>query len=300
MKKIIKTVSILCLISTLSCSKDDEEIIAPQTPYLTGYSYSYANEELNLNYNATNQLTSFETQDPSSGTFRKVNNEIIKNSSGALISVGVATFTYNAMNQIVEINDGTGNGVTQLQYDAQGRFINQNTTYFSGVINEVKNLTYDASNRISKVVVHITSASSQAYYKYDITYNTQNNINTIIFSNSNDGITYEVVEIMNYTYDDKANPLKTVSNNLGFGNFYIAPSNAFYLFRTASFNFIAAYNLNWISNNNVTFIETIYATGGGNNTSYEYTYNEYGNPTKVVITDDEDGTYSQNYFYTNK
>lgn len=299
MKKISKILVILSMICcTISCNKDDDN--TQQKPYLTSYSYSFFSEEFELSYNSSNKLIAFETTDPGSSSITRINNEIIRNAEGIVTGVGNATFTYNSLNQIIEINDGADDGTTQLQYDLQGRFINQNTSYFDGNINETKNLTYDANNRVSKVIIHVTSSSINIYHKYDITYDSQNNINNTILSTSSDNITYNVVATNNYTYDNKENPLKTVLNDMGFSNFYISPSYQFILFKTINFNYLAAYKLSWISNNNLTRIETIYTSGGGNITTYDYTYNQYGNPTKVVIIDEEDGTYSKNFFYTIK
>ncbi len=296
MKNAIKIIIFLSIIATISCSKDDDN----STPYFTSYSYSFSSEELNLNYNSNNELVSFESQDPSSSTFIKVNNEITKSSNGNIIKVGNSTLTYNTLNQIIEINDGSGNGVTQLQYDTPGRLIIQNTSYFGGIINETKNLTYDSANRVSKIISHVTNATSSAYFKYEISYNSENNIGVIVTSTSNDGVTYVNLGIENYTYDDKPNPLKTVTNSLGFGNFYISPSLQCDFLETLSIGHIAAYTLAYISNNNVTLVEASYVSGFVNNTSYAYEYDNYGNPTKVTITDDEDGTYSKNFFYTLK
>ena len=58
--------------------------------------------------------------------------------------------------------------------------------------------------------------------------------------------------------------------------------------------------LKFLLDNNLTHI-TIVASGGTiTNASYEYTYDTAGYPTKVIITDEDGGTYSQNFFYTRK
>lgn len=300
MNKILKITIVLSIsLFILSCNKDDDNDRS-STPYFTSYSYSYSPEVLNLNYNSSNELVSFESLKSSSSTFIKVTNEITKNTNGNIIKVGNSILTYNTLNQIIEINDGTGNGVTQLQYDTSGRLIIQNTSYFSGVINETKNLTYDSANRVSKIISHVTSTTSNAYFKYEISYNSENNIGSILTSTSNDGVIYANVGIENYTYDDKPNPLKTVTNSLGFGNFYISPSLQCDFLETLSIGHIAAYTLAYSSNNNVTLVKFSNFSGFENNTSYTYEYDNYGNPTKVTITDDEDGTYSKNFYYTLK
>ena len=282
--------------TTLSCNNDDDT----STPYFTSYSYSFSPEELNLNYNSSNELISFESLNSSSSTFIKVNNEITKSDNGNIVKVGNSTLTYNTLNQIIEINDGSGNGVTQLQYDSPGRLIIQNTSYFGGVINETKNLTYDSANRISKVISHAFGSTTSNYTKYEISYNSENNIGSILISTSPDGLIYTSIGIENYTYDNKPNPLKTVTNSLGFGNFYISPSLQCDFLETISLGYTAAYTLAYISNNNVTLVEASYFSGFENNTAYTYEYDNYGNPTKVTITDDEDGTYFKNFFYTLK
>jgi YD repeat-containing protein len=302
MKTIIKSLIILIIfIFTVSCSKNDDNVDnTTKVPYLTSYKFSYSPIEFELKYNPLNKLISFETLNTTSSTATKINNEIIKNSNGLITKVGNSIFTYNTSNQIIKIDNGTGDGTTQLQYDTQGRLISQNTIYFGGVINETKNLTYDATNRISQVNIHAVGTSVNTYYRYIIIYDTKNNISGIITRISPDNVTYTTATIFNYFYDDKVNPLKTVTNNTDFADFYIAPSSQFDFFSTETFSYIAAYKLCFISSNNLTRLEVNYASGGENTTTYEYTYNEYGYPTKVIINDDEDGTYSINYNYTIK
>jgi YD repeat-containing protein len=300
MKTIAKSLFILIiLIFTVSCSKnDDNGDNISKIPYLTSYKFSYSPNEFELKYNSINKLISFETGDPTSSTLTKINNEIIRNSDGVITSVGNSIFTYNASNQIIKINNGTGNGTTQIQYDMQGRLISQNTSYFGGIINETKNLTYDSANRISQIIIHAVGTSVNTYHKYIITYDIKNNISSTAQSTSSDGTIYTTTSISNYVYDDKVNPLKSVTNNMNFANYYISPSHQFDFFSTENFSYISAYKLCFISNNNLMHREVIYSSGGGNNTTYEYTYNEYGNPTKVIITDDENGTSFINYNYT--
>lgn len=298
MKKNNKIIVFLILLTSLiSCSKDDDN--STPSNYLTSYNFSFSTEEFQVQYNSENQVTGFETVDPSSSTLTKVNNEITRNNN-VVTGIGNATLTYNSLKQIASINDGTGNGQTELEYDASGRLINQRTNYFSGSITETKNLTYDSNNRIIKIIIHIVSSSINEYYKYNLSYDSQNNIKESNLSSSSDNSTYTLLETRLYTYDSKVNPLKKVIEQLSFGNFYLCPSYSFSLFETIKFNYLAAYALNWTCNNNLTHITIVSASGEISNATYEYTYNEEGLPAKVIITDEDDGTYSQNFFYTRK
>ena len=298
MKKTSKTiVYFILLLGLLSCSKDDDN--TTEETYLSSYTFSFSTEEFQVHYNSENQVTGFETLDPSSSTLTKINNEIIRNNN-EITAIGNASLTYNALKQIASINDGTGNGQTELEYDASGRLINQSTTYFGGSITETKNMTYDSNNRIIKIIIHIVSSSINQYYKYNLSYDIQNNIKEINLSTSTDNSTYNLIETRLYTYDTKVNPFKKVIERLSTGNFYICPNSSFSLFETIKFNYLAAYALNWTSNNNLTHITIVSASGEISNATYEYTYNQEGLPSKVIITDEDGGTYSQNFFYTRK
>jgi YD repeat-containing protein len=205
---------------------------------LTSYTNSYSDETYNLTYNDEGQLTGFETSDGISGA--KINNIITKNTDGTIASIGAATFTYNASGQIIEIDNGAGNGTTLLEYDMQGRLTNQTTDHLGGGITEVKIITYDVSGNISEVNVN-TTASTDTYTKYVLSYNEENNISEVVIHTSDNGIDYIVAQTTVYTYDDKVNPLKIVPDGASFSNFYISPSFSFNLLRTLSFNYIAAY-----------------------------------------------------------
>lgn len=298
MRKMSKTiVCFILLLGLLSCSKDDDN--TTEETYLSSYTFSFSTEEFQVHYNSENQVTGFETLDPSSSTLTKINNEIIRNNN-EITAIGNATLTYNALKQIASINDGTGNGQTELEYDTAGRLINQSTTYFGGSITETKNMTYDSNNRVIKIIIHIVSSSINEYYKYNLSYDSQNNIKETNLSTSTDNSTYNLIETRLYTYDSKVNPLKKVIERLSLGNFYVCPSYSFSLFETIKFNYLSAYAFHFSSNNNLTHI-TIVASGGTiTNASYEYTYDTAGYPTKVIITDEDGGTYSQNFFYTRK
>ena len=288
---------LILLTSLISCSKDDDNN-SPKT-YLTSYNFSFSTEEFQLQYDSENKLTGFETIDPSSTTLTKINNEITRNNN-VVTGIGNATLTYNTLKQISSIDDGTGNGQTELEYDASGRLINQRTNYFSGIITETKNLTYDSNNRVIKIIIHIIGSSINQYYKYNLSYDAKNNIKESNLSSSTDNSNYTLIETRLYTYDAKVNPLKKVIEQFSFGNFYNCPSYSFSLFETIKFNYIAAYALNWTSNNNLTHITIVSASGEISNETYEYTYNQEGLPSKVIITDQDGGTYSQNFFYTRK
>ncbi|WP_130735103.1 hypothetical protein [Flavobacterium sp. J27] len=291
-----KTIVFLILLASFySCSNDDDN--TTKETYLSSYTFSFSSDEFQLQYNSENKLIGFETLDPTSSIITKINNEITRNTNGMVTAIGNTSLTYNTSKQISSIDDGTGNGQTLLEYDASGRLINQTTNYFSGSITETKNMTYDANNRIIKIIIHVVSSTINEYYKYNLSYNTQNNISEMNLSSSSDNATYNLIETQIFTYDTKKNPFSKIAKNLHFGSFYINPSYPFSLFQTIKFNYISAYALQWTSNNNLTHT-TIVAPGGTiSNASYEYTYNTEGYPTKVIITDEDGENYTQNFFY---
>lgn len=287
LKKISLAFFILCI---MACSNDDDNNNQNNNVVLSGYRYDTNDHIFEISYNSEGELTAYESFNNLGDI---ITNTIIK-TNGKVTNIGAANLTYNTSNQISQIDDGTGNGVTILSYDGQGRLTEQSTSYFGGTIIETKSFNY-VSGKVSEVNLQVVGSSINQYYKYVISYS-QNNVSQVIISVSNNGTDYTLQATNTYTYDNKKNPHKFLTNSVNFNMFFIEPLGSFRQFSTETINYIAAYPFAWISDNNITQLESIYSSGTYT-ANYVYSYNDKEYPTLVNFSDGEDD-YTLEYFYT--
>lgn len=234
---------------------------------------------LSYTYDENYQLISFE------GFERGgiVDIPVTRNPNGTIAGIRGITYTYDSNKKPVRIDDGSGHGPTILEYDDAGKPVRQHTlnnTMPGGPFNEIKNFIYDSNARLTQVDITTSSPVSISYTRVFIYYNTQGNIRELVLSQSNDGVTYSLVERRNYVYDDKINPFKKITNEqLGLADYYIDTSLR-YLYSTAEIKSFAKYPLRWISNNNV-LREEIISTLGTSASIYTYTYNRFDLPVSI-------------------
>lgn len=230
-------------------------------------------------YNENYQLTSFE----GFGGGSIIDIPVARNPNGTIASIGGVTYTYNSNNMPVMIDDGSGHGSTILGYDDAGKLVRQHTlnnTLPGGPFNEIKNFTYDSNARLIQVDMTTSSPTNIGYTRVFVYYNAQGNIRELVFSQSNDGVTYSLVERRNYVYDDKINPFKKItSEQLGLADYYIDTSLR-YLYSTTEIKSFVKYPLRWISNNNV-LSEEVISTLGTSTYTYTYTYNRFNLPVSI-------------------
>lgn len=291
MKILKSTVAIMLVFFILSCSSDDDNSSTTNLRF-AGYKYSFQTDTRDILYNEAGNITGFEAND---NFGNMVSLDIIKN-NGKVVSIGPTSFTYNDTNQIVSIDCGVDNqGTTELIYNDAGLLVQQ-TAYWTGSdFTEYKEFSY-TDGRLTSVISHIVTVGLNEYFKSDISYNAQNNIDEVILSSSTNGVDYTWNATNTYTYDNKKNPMKLVTDAMDFGNFYIEPSIEFDFLHTESYGYRAYYDLAWISNNNITQMTQDYGTGTYA-ANYSYTYNSEDYPTQLTFTDGEDD-YSLESYYT--
>lgn len=292
MKTLKSIVSVILALIITSCSSDDDNGTPQPESRFTGYKFSYQTTTYDINYNEDGDIISFESQDNFGNT---ILHDIVKN-NGQVVSIGPTLFTYNDANQIISIDCGLDNqGTTELTYNASGQLVQQ-TAYWPGSdFTEYKEFSY-TNNKVTTVISNIVTVGLNYYYKSDISYNAQNNISEIVYSTSENGVDYTWEATNMYTYDNKKNPMKLVTDAMDFGAFYIEPSTEFSILNTESFGYRAYYDLAWISNNNIVQMIQDYGTGSYT-ANYSYTYNSDDYPTEIHYTDGEDD-YTLEYFYT--
>ena len=280
------TALLILIITFFACSNDDDN----QNGQVSLKSYEANDTTYFITYDDSGKIASFEL--PGQGS--KLLNILRYDMGGNLTTVesnvfSDATLTYNDQGQVIGMDDGTSNGVSNFTYNEAGELTRQRAEYDTGN-GSVRDFTY-LNGRISSFIevrIASTAGGPVHVYRYTFTYDGIGNITRIVVAQSPVEVeNFENIRIHNFTYDNHKNPFgEIILNQIGLSEIFFAPVENFYLFATYEFPLLSAYPIYITSQNNI-LTETITEVGSGevSTKSYMYTYNSQQYPTRIEFTE---------------
>lgn len=146
------------------------------------------------------------------------NLEIEYNNDGLISKHGDYQYTYDATGKISTVIDlnpfssSTDVETTTQNYDSNGRLIEiiastPNSFFANGgeLIRQI-NFLYDTTNRLVEVIEMSNATNFSRFNKFELEYDTNNNINKITELSSENGTNYTTGNTSTYIYDNKNNP----------------------------------------------------------------------------------------------
>ncbi len=243
--------------------------------------YEVDSVQYQIFYNESGDIESFDV--PNSSDASVINIPIVRE-NGQIRYLGNTEFIYNVASQIETIIDPDTDGGTtcNLTYDGSDNLIEFNSTYTGNDYPSVYEISYDANNNpveiitsIKKDIVTLTDPNEYEYFRYENTFDTNNNLTQIDIYFSEDNLDFDLNISIHVSYDNKLNPWKFfITDPIKAENFFVLGNSHMNTFLDIPFNTAEELYPAYISKNNVTSMEIFLEGVALYQTNYVYTYNE--------------------------
>lgn len=293
MKTISRTLFILLLAFSWSCSNDDDSIVNNDSDANNGdpdsmevlnsrlSSYTIEDVEFEFTYDESDgKMTRFQY-----GTTFTVNASITYDDNGRIMSIGPTEYLYDDQDRVIRFDKGEFSSA-EYTYDTAGRIIeiaarHPNSTR-DGANTSFTTIDYN-SEGLPDVVNNINTREeigTPEYFRTILSYDSKGNLTQKYIENGLDGINYMYFSNTTYTYDDKKNPFREAIESTGISRTFHLEQ--FIGLNSTFINLLARTGIIYFTSTNNLLTETNDFT----TTTHEYTYNDDGYPETLIRTFD--------------
>lgn len=293
MKTISRTLFIILLAFSWSCSNDDDNNVNndnddnsddPDPIEVVNSrlsSYFIEDVEFDFTYDESDgKLTRFQY-----GTTFTVNASIDYDDAGRVIKIGATNYQFDDQGRVIRKDKGEYSSA-EYTYDDAGRIIeiaarHPNSTG-DGANTSFTTIDYN-SEGLPDAVLNINTREeigTPEYFRTILSYDSNGNLIQQYVENGLDGINYMLFGNTTYTYDDKKNPFKEAIESTGIDR--SIHLEQFIDMNSTHFNLLARTGIMYFTSAN----NLLSQSDGSITITYEYTYNDDGYPETLARTYD--------------